>query len=568
MNDDAALLEHYARSGAEDAFSELVSRHLALVYHAALRQVAGDTRRAEDVAQAVFIDLARKAAHLSRRPCLVGWLHTSTRFAATNLRRAEHRRQIREREALAMHEIQSASPIDTAWERLRPVIDDALHDLGERDREAVLLRYFEGLTFAAVGAKLSVTEDAARVRVERALEKIRRALAHRGVTSTSAALATVLGGHAAAAAPDGLASQIAAGTFAAGAGVGAGAAGLGLLTLMSTTKTAAVTGALFLLAAGIAIQQGLENRQSRASLAATQNEHAALLSKISELERQLTASAARARATEDEGATLLATLDAAAKAGAVSPTGSTASTAPITRAMVDARFKRARELAKNGHAKEALEEYLWCYDEGMLRIPYYFGVRQSYVLGEIAEIGKTYPPALDALRERRDKAELAMLGGDDHEAASIFASINNALDENARTLRFWDQLPADDIRRSALGSEIYDELAQAKRYQEAIQAMPWHTMSILFHTMSDRQADMASDKTPNAEKRRQEEKARLVKQTAGHIEVLAGAGDLDHARELAVRLLTFDDSPETQALVKEGLSRVGRLTLLDAGAKQ
>jgi hypothetical protein len=201
-------------------------------------------------------------------------------------------------------------------------------------------------------------------------------------------------------------------------------------------------------------------------------------------------------------------------------------------------------------------------------IPSYFGVRQSYVLSEIADMGKTYPPALDALRERRNKAEVAVLAGDDNEAASTFPSINKVLNENDRTLRFWDQLPADDSRRSALGSDIYDELAQAKRYEDAIQAMPWRTMSLMFNIMNDRQAETISDMTPKAEKRRQEQKADLIKTTAGHIEVLAGAGDVEHARELAIRLLTLDDSPETRAVIQEGLARVGRPSLLAPHAGQ
>ena len=565
MNDDAALLDRYARDGSEDAFSELVSRHLGLVYHAALRQVAGDTRRAEEVAQTVFIDLARKAAQLSRRPCLVGWLHTSTRFAATNLRRAEHRRQIREREAFAMHEIQSASPVDAAWERLGPVIDDALHDLGERDREAVLLRYFEGLTFAAVGAKLSVTEDAARIRVERALEKIRRSLAHRGVNSTATALATVLGGHAAVAAPAGLAAQITAGTFAAGAGIGTGVAGLGLFTLMSTTKTIAVTGALLVLS-GLALYQGVEAKRARAALAAAQKDHAALLSKVSDLERQVAASTARARAAEDEGATLLNAFDEAANARA----GAALAPAPaerITRETVDARYKRALELARSGQAKEALAEFLWCFDDGMPRVPSFSGVRQSILLTQIAELAKTYPPALDALRKRRDDAERAMLANaSDDDAALAFAGINGVLNENARTLQVWDQLAPGDSRRTAMGPRVYDDLAKARRYGDAAQAMPWRNMSLLFQTMSDRIPEAAGGDTSEAGKLRRERMDYLVKQTSGHIEVLAGAGDIEHASELAVRLLTFDDSPGTRALVREGLARAGRPGLLDADA--
>src|SRR3954464_9623151 len=139
MTDDAELLRRYAESRDEGAFAELVQRHLGLVYHAALRQCGGDTHRAEDVAQSVFSDLARKASQLARRPVLAGWLYTSTRYAAAHAVRAEARRQAREQELHAMNDQAFEPDAESAsdWDRLRPVIDDALHSLGERDREAV-----------------------------------------------------------------------------------------------------------------------------------------------------------------------------------------------------------------------------------------------------------------------------------------------------------------------------------------------------------------------------------------------------------------------------------------------
>src|ERR1019366_8666013 len=157
MIDDNELLLRYAEQRSEPAFAELVRRHLGLVYHAALRQVGGDAHRAQDVAQTVFTDLARKAALLARRPALVGWLYTSTRFAAAQVVRGERRRQVREQEAHTMTEIFSDATPATDWERLRPVIDDALLALNELDREAVLLRYFEGHPFAEIGARLSAS---------------------------------------------------------------------------------------------------------------------------------------------------------------------------------------------------------------------------------------------------------------------------------------------------------------------------------------------------------------------------------------------------------------------------
>src|SRR5882724_4840264 len=249
MSDDAELLRRYAETGSEEAFAELVRRHLNLVYFAALRQVGGDTHRAKDVTQTVFTDLARKAAALSRHAVLAGWLYTSTHYAAAKVARAERRRKTHEQEAETMKEIlQDATPA-TDWERLRPVLDDVMLQLNEPEREAVLLRFFEGRPFADLGAKLRLSEDAARMRVDRALEKMHALLAKRGVTSTTAALGLALANQVAATAPVGLATTV--------TGAAAGGATLTGITFMSLTKLQlGITGALAIAGASeLAFQQ-------------------------------------------------------------------------------------------------------------------------------------------------------------------------------------------------------------------------------------------------------------------------------------------------------------------------
>src|SRR5471032_102228 len=201
MPDDSVLLQRFVADRDEEAFAELVRRYLNLVYFAALRQVGGDAHRAEDVAQTVFTLLARKAESLTRHQALAGWLHTTTRFAASEALRTERRRLAREEEAHTMHELSTDPAAQADWERLRPIIDEALNELGDADREAVLLRFFADQPLAAIGAKLQVSENAARMRVERALEKLHGLLAQRGVTSTAAALAVLLANQAAASAP-------------------------------------------------------------------------------------------------------------------------------------------------------------------------------------------------------------------------------------------------------------------------------------------------------------------------------------------------------------------------------
>jgi RNA polymerase sigma factor (sigma-70 family) len=228
MTPDSELLRHYAGTKSEEAFAELVRRHLDLVYSVALRQVNGDAHLAQDVAQTVFTDLARKAALLSRRATLTGWLYTSAHFAAAKVVRAENRR--RDREEKFMREPISETAPEPDWNKLRPVLDEAMHKLKESDREAILLRYFENRQFAEIGEKFGLNENAARMRVERALEKLRAVFLRRGIAATTT-LASVISANAVQNAPAGLAATL---TNASLAGAGTGT--LTLLKLMTMTK--------------------------------------------------------------------------------------------------------------------------------------------------------------------------------------------------------------------------------------------------------------------------------------------------------------------------------------------
>jgi len=233
MNDHE-LLQRYAARRCEAAFTELVKRYVDLVHSAALRQVGGDEHLAQDVTQAVFIDLARKAASLPGSTVLAGWLYTGTRYAAAKAVRSEQRWRLREQEANRMQESLSESALDPAWDQLRPALDAVMHELNEQDRNAVLLRYFEGRQLAEVGAKLGLSEDAARKRVGRAMDRLRELLAKRGVTSSATALVTLLSGHAVTAAPVGMAVNI-AGVALASTATGSGT-GLTILKIMTMTK--------------------------------------------------------------------------------------------------------------------------------------------------------------------------------------------------------------------------------------------------------------------------------------------------------------------------------------------
>ena len=304
MSDDAELLRRYAEQRSEAAFAELVRQHLNLVYSTALRLTRGDTHRAEDIAQVVFTDLARKAAALSHRPMLAGWLYTSTHYATAKILRTEQRRQTREQEAQVMHELLSNAAPEADWDRLRPVLDAAMRELNERDREAVLLRFFEGRGFAEVGAKLNLTENAARMRVDRALDKLRVRLSEHGVTSTAAALAIALASQAVMAAPAGLAATI---TGAALTGAAAGGGAWAVLQFIATNKLpiGIVSAVLMAGGTGAVLQQQTNARLQREIEALRQeNRHITALQEENLRLQQTAAEVAALRADDAELAQL------------------------------------------------------------------------------------------------------------------------------------------------------------------------------------------------------------------------------------------------------------------------
>src|SRR6266478_3609138 len=178
---DWQLLQAYAKDRSEAAFAELVRLHLDWVYSVALRHV-GDPHLAEDVAQAVFVLLARKGRDLRPGTLLGGWLFRTTRFVAAHARRAEQRRKSREATACTMiHQTTSPDTDEILWQQLAPHLDQAVASLSEADRSAILLRFYEKLPLRKVGERLGIGEEAAKKRVSRAVEKLRAFLDRRGV---------------------------------------------------------------------------------------------------------------------------------------------------------------------------------------------------------------------------------------------------------------------------------------------------------------------------------------------------------------------------------------------------
>jgi RNA polymerase sigma factor (sigma-70 family) len=205
--DDSQLLREFAERQSDAAFAALVTRYVNLVYSVALRQT-GNPHAAEEITQAVFIILARKAGGLGAKTILSGWLYQTARLTAANLLRGQIRRQQREQEAYMQSLANEAEP--DVWPRIAPLLDDALGQLGEHDRHAIVLRYFENRSLGEVGAALGASEDAAKMRVNRALEKLRKFFTKRGVTLTTALIAGAVSANSVQAAPVGLAVTITA----------------------------------------------------------------------------------------------------------------------------------------------------------------------------------------------------------------------------------------------------------------------------------------------------------------------------------------------------------------------
>ncbi len=199
------LVREFAASQSEPAFAALVERHIALVHSAALRQ-AGDAHLAEEITQAVFIILARKAASLGPKTVLSAWLYRTTRYAAADALRARRRRQAREQEA-HMQSILNQPDADI-WAQLAPLLDDALAELGETDRAALVLRFIENKTAREIAGALRMEEAAAQKRVARALEKLRAIFVKRGIALTATVIAGAVAANSVQAAPAGLAVKV------------------------------------------------------------------------------------------------------------------------------------------------------------------------------------------------------------------------------------------------------------------------------------------------------------------------------------------------------------------------
>jgi RNA polymerase sigma factor (sigma-70 family) len=297
MTETETLLREYARDGSESAFRELVARYLNFIYSTALRVVGGDSHLAADVTQTVFIHLARNAQRLPADVMLGGWLHRDTCNVASKLMRGERRRQARERQAAEMNALQDHSPDNLS--QLTPVLDDAINHLGGEDRTAILLRFFEQLDFRAVAAGLGSTEDAARKRVSRALDKLQNLLKARGVALSTASLVTALTAGAVKAAPAALLPSV-VGTALASSAL-AGGAGVTLLKFMTTSKFGfGVAGAVAVAGAVLAAKEHQLQSSLRDENAALRQKSEQLVGESERISNQLAQAGSASTGANDE----------------------------------------------------------------------------------------------------------------------------------------------------------------------------------------------------------------------------------------------------------------------------
>jgi hypothetical protein len=232
---------------------------------------------------------------------------------------------------------------------------------------------------------------------------------------------------------------------------------------------------------------------------------------------------------------------------------------PVSYANPRDRLRHADQLALQGKDAEALAEYLWCFDEGMRKAREYAGVRLSFLLSSIARLGLRYPPALQQLRNRRDAAKASLdVDPGNYSAQADFAAINRELGDQTANLAFYDQLPLKGASRASFGRIIFDQLVEAKRYRDAVEAKPYNVfmgeLSQLLSTMKQ-STSLAT--------------TRYIMTSGGkELEVLAGAGNLDQAREILGILRKLDSSEENLGRLRLHLERAGHPELLDRNPPQ
>ena len=295
-----------------------------------------------------------------------------------------------------------------------------------------------------------------------------------------------------------------------------------------------------------------------------------------DLEREaLAGRVAAARATSARSREQLAAVDAenqrlieAIADGAI-PSASASAKPQLTRAAILARYQRAQALERSGDAAAALEEYRWCYDVGF---------RVHDFIARLARFAAGHPPAAELLRERRVQAEQRVLADpDDIETMSDVIALNKALDDHPRTLAIFDRLPDGEIRRQHSQRSMLEVFLATQRYADAARVLPYAQLKEgLDRAMTmDRQREvrekaqaavLAAEGLDETQRQaqllaiaraREAQRRAVIAESAVGLEILAGSGEVEQARDLATRVLAFDGSEATRALLREHARRAG-----------
>lgn len=493
MTPHRQLLADYAETGSEEAFRQLVEAYVGMVHGSALRMVQGNTPLAEDIAQTVFTDLARKAKSLSAKVVVGGWLHRRTCFAAKNALRSEARRAHREREAVEMNFANADEAL--AW--AGPALDEAIDELEAADREAIVLRFFERWQFRAIGEALGTSEGAAQKRVERALEKLRGLLRRRGVALSAAALALAVSGVSASAAPAGLAAAVSSSALA-GAHTGAGAT-------MSTLKILAMTKLKIAIISALAV----------AALAA---------------------------------GTVTTTKYVLDRDPSYTPPPHPSPNKILFEAQAD---------ASAGRYKDAQAKFIWYRDNALKYEPSQVGVRDSFALMFWCQMADKYPPAMKKLKAIRMGAENELHKGTSPKPAQtdfiIALSIDQGLHDNADSLALFKWL---DTHQTEVARKVYSlmemqliragEYALCDRYIDADQS---YTGMLRMYKM---QLKNAQNPRVAASRPMVEFPAKFFSnQVATLVALLAINNHPDEANRIADKALQELQTPEFTALLAE-----------------
>jgi len=276
------LVRAYAQGHSEEAFAALVSRHINLVYSVALRQVR-DTHLAEEITQSVFIVLAQKANSLSPSTILSGWLCRTARYISSETLRKQRRRQMREQEA-HMQSIPSQAKPDT-WMHISPLLEDALNSLGQTDHDAVILRFFEGKELKEVGVLLGLQEDAARMRVNRAVEKLRKFFSKKGIILSAGAMTAAITANSVQSAPAGLVATTISTAISGSVATATATITATKIIAMSALQKMLMGGAVAILV-GAVIYQSRQMSQLRSQIKTIRQQQAPLVAQIEQLTRE------------------------------------------------------------------------------------------------------------------------------------------------------------------------------------------------------------------------------------------------------------------------------------------